>query len=178
MTMIESTNLEISNTQNDAVHPIRSGVLNALISGLKLILIPTDCSDHSRISIKYGIRLAQESNATIKLICVQESFDSDEDQEIASESAEGQNTRACTKLKQFWESFQKEIPCELEVRKGDVVSEVINAAKKEACDLIIMSSHGYKGLIYSMKGSTTEKVTRYAPCPVLCVKNEGRQFIA
>jgi hypothetical protein len=33
-------------------------------------------------------------------------------------------------------------------------------------------------LIYSMKGSTTEKVTRYAPCPVLCVKNEGRQFIA
>ncbi len=160
MTMIESTNLEISNTQNEAVHPIRSGVLNALISGLKLILIPTDCSDHSRISIKYGIRLAQESNATIKLICVQESFDSDENQEIASQSAEGQNVGACT------------------VRKGDVVSEVINAAKKEACDLIIMSSHGYKGLIYSMKGSTTEKVTRYAPCPVLCVKNEGRQFIA
>ena len=49
MTMIESTNLEISNTQNEAVHPIRSGVLNALISGLKLILIPTDCSDHSRL---------------------------------------------------------------------------------------------------------------------------------
>jgi len=43
MTMIESTNLEISNTQNEAVHPIRSGVLNALVSGLKLILIPTDC---------------------------------------------------------------------------------------------------------------------------------------
>jgi len=56
--MIESTNLEISNTQNEAVHPIKSGVLNALISGLKLILIPTDCSDQSRISIKYGIRLA------------------------------------------------------------------------------------------------------------------------
>ena len=53
MTMIESTNLEISNTQNEAVHPIKSGVLNELISGLKLILIPTDFSDHSRISIKY-----------------------------------------------------------------------------------------------------------------------------
>ena len=64
------------------------------------------------------------------------------------------------------------------MRKGDVVSEVINAAKKEACYLIVMSSHGYKGLIYIMKGSTTEKVTRHAPCPVLCVKNEGRQFIA
>ena len=178
MTMIESTNLEISNTQNEAVHPIRSGVLNALISGLKLILIPTDCSDHSRITIKYGIRPAQESNATIKLICVQESFDSDSDHENASDSAEGQNARACSKLKQFWESYHKEIQCKLEVRKGDVVSEVINAAKKEACDLIIMSSHGYKGLIYSMKGSTTEKVTRYAPCLVLCIKNEGRQFIA
>ena len=72
--MIESTNLEISNTQNEAVHPIRGGVLNALISGLKLILIPTDCSDHSRISIKYGIRLAQESNAAIKLICVRKAL--------------------------------------------------------------------------------------------------------
>ena len=87
MTMNESTNLEISNTQNEAVHPIKSGVLNAMFSGLELILIPTDCSDHSRISIKYGIRLAQESNVTIKLICVQESFDSDEDQENASEFA-------------------------------------------------------------------------------------------
>ena len=64
--MNESANLEISNTQNEAVHPIRSGVLNALISELKLILIPTDCSDHNRISIKYGIHLAQEINATIK----------------------------------------------------------------------------------------------------------------
>ena len=107
MTMIESTNLEISNTQNEAVHPIRSGVLNALISGLKLILIPTDCSDHSRISIKYGIRLAQESNATIKLICVQESFDSDEDHENSSEFAEGQNTRACTKIKAILGEFSK-----------------------------------------------------------------------
>ena len=49
------------------------------------------------------------------------------------------------------------------MRKEDVVSEVINAAKKEACDLIIMSSHGYKGLIYSMKGSNTEKVTLMLP---------------
>ena len=82
------------------------------------------------------------------------------------------------KIKAILGEFSKGIPCELEVRKGDVVSEVINAAKKEACDLIIMSSHGYKGLIYSMKGSITEKVTRYAPWQVLCVENEGRQFIA
>ena len=149
-----------------------------MIPGLKLILIPTDCEDHSRISIRYGIRLAQEFNAAIKLICVEESFDSDEDIKNASELEEGQDSRNCKKLHQFWESFQKEIPCELEVRRGDVVSQVINAAKKDSCDLIIMSSHGYKGLIYSMKGSTTEKVTLYAPCPVLCVKNEGRQFIA
>jgi nucleotide-binding universal stress UspA family protein len=43
--------------------------------------------------------------------------------------------------------------------------------------LIVMSSHGYKGLAYSMKGSITEKVTRYANCPVLCLKNEGQHFI-
>ena len=62
--------------------------------------------------------------------------------------------------------------------KGDVVSEIINAAKKEACDLIIMSSHGFKGLIQHDRQYYGKKVTRYALCQVLCIKNEKRQFIA
>jgi nucleotide-binding universal stress UspA family protein len=65
----------------------------------------------------------------------------------------------------------------LVVLEGEVVSEIINYTKNKVVDLIVMSSHGYKGLAYSMKGSITEKVTRYANCPVLCLKNEGQHFI-
>ena len=81
-------------------------------------------------------------------------------------------------MKNFLESGNSpECEVNLVVLEGEVVSEIINYTKTNVVDLIVMSSHGYKGLAYSMKGSITEKVTRYANCPVLCLKNEGQHFI-
>ena len=48
----------------------------------------------------------------------------------------------------------------LVVVEGEVVSEIINYTKQEVVDLILMSSHGNKGLAYSTKGSINEKVIR------------------
>ena len=173
--MIQLEKAEFKKTHTKRFRTNSKRVLNTLKVGLKTILIPTDCSDHSRISVKYGIQLAKENDAEIKLLYIQENVDIDKEKNKQS-NLETQDLRM-SQLQDFWDSFEEELPCEREVRTGDVVSEVIYAAKKGAFDLIIMSSHGYKGLVYSMKGSTTEKVTRYAPCPVLCVKNEGRQII-
>ena len=139
--------------------------------------MPTDCSDHSRIGIKYALELASRDSVEVKLLYILEYSDYPEEEQSEKDDGLGRTEKACGKLEQFWNSFSNRRTCELEVREGDVVSEVINVAKLEGIDLIVMSSHGYKGLMYSMKGSSTEKITRYAPCPVLCVKNEGHQFI-
>jgi nucleotide-binding universal stress UspA family protein len=54
----------------------------------------------------------------------------------------------------------------------------VRVAKERQVDLIVISSHGRKGLGRMLFGSTAEQVVRHAPCPVLVVKpphEEGGQ---
>jgi nucleotide-binding universal stress UspA family protein len=44
-------------------------------------------------------------------------------------------------------------------------------------DLIIISTHGRTGLKHALLGSTTERVVRHAPCPVLVVRAQEREFV-
>ena len=46
---------------------------------------------------------------------------------------------------------------------------IIETAKKEGVDLIIMGTHGRKGLERAIFGSVCDKVVRTAPCPVLTI---------
>lgn len=56
-----------------------------------------------------------------------------------------------------------------EVRRGDVAEEIIEFAGACDCDLIVMGTHGYKGLEKVMFGSVADKVVKTASCPVLTV---------
>jgi nucleotide-binding universal stress UspA family protein len=61
-----------------------------------------------------------------------------------------------------------------QVLEGDVASVLVDTARAEQADLIIMSTHGYSGLTRWVLGSVTEKVLRSAPCPVLAVRTARR----
>jgi nucleotide-binding universal stress UspA family protein len=55
--------------------------------------------------------------------------------------------------------------------KSDVVSDaVLNAAKKQQCDLIVMASHGRKGIKRLLLGSETQHVLTHSLIPVLVLK--------
>ncbi len=56
------------------------------------------------------------------------------------------------------------------VRFGRSFHEIAGAARSRKVDLIIISTHGYTGLKHALLGSTTERVVRHAPCPVLVVR--------
>ena len=58
---------------------------------------------------------------------------------------------------------------EHQVRSGDVVEQILAAAKDGAADLIVMATEGRQGFLDALRGSTTERVLRQAPCPVLAV---------
>ncbi|MCB0114322.1 MAG: universal stress protein [Caldilineaceae bacterium] len=49
-------------------------------------------------------------------------------------------------------------------------TEIIDAAKREKVDLIVMSTHGRGGVARWALGSVTDRVARHAPCPVLLVR--------
>jgi nucleotide-binding universal stress UspA family protein len=44
-------------------------------------------------------------------------------------------------------------------------------------DLIIIATHGHTGIEHALFGSTAEKVVRKAPCPVLVVRSDEREFV-
>ena len=55
--------------------------------------------------------------------------------------------------------------------KSDVVSDaLLAAAKKHQCDLIVMASHGRKGIKRLLLGSETQHVLTHAAIPVLILK--------
>lgn len=60
-------------------------------------------------------------------------------------------------------------PIPVAIRQGDVVDSIINAASDWQPDLIGMPTAGHHGFLDAMRGSTTERVLRQAPCPLLAV---------
>ncbi len=56
---------------------------------------------------------------------------------------------------------------EIQVESGDPALKVLGAAKRLHADLIVMATHGRKGLRRLVLGSVAERVVREAPCPVL-----------
>lgn len=55
--------------------------------------------------------------------------------------------------------------------------EIVRKAREAGSDLIVIGTHGRTGVEHVLFGSTAEKVVRMAPCPVLSVRQGGREFV-
>ncbi len=61
------------------------------------------------------------------------------------------------------------IEVDLKTGPGSVVDGILQAATRGRADLICMATAGHDGLLDALRGSTTERVLRQAPCPVLAI---------
>jgi nucleotide-binding universal stress UspA family protein len=59
---------------------------------------------------------------------------------------------------------------EICVVRGHPARTIVRFAIEEACDLIVMATHGTRGLQHALLGSVTDKVIRQVHCPVLVVR--------
>jgi nucleotide-binding universal stress UspA family protein len=55
------------------------------------------------------------------------------------------------------------------LRSGDVVGTILQAAEEQQADLIAMPTAGHQDFLDAVRGSTSERVLRRAPCPVLAI---------
>jgi nucleotide-binding universal stress UspA family protein len=55
------------------------------------------------------------------------------------------------------------------VRSGNVVKSIVDAAIEFDADFIGMPTAGHHGVLDALRGSTTERVIRHAPCPVFAL---------
>jgi nucleotide-binding universal stress UspA family protein len=140
----------------------------------KHILIPTDGSDLSRKAILYGVRLAKESGAQVTGLTVAEPYhaasmdmvlipvdegDYEEQSRLLSEKAMEQVKMAAQAA---------DVPCETIREVHDQpYRAIIDAAHALGCDLIVMASHGRRGISALLLGSETVKVLTHSTIPVL-----------
>lgn len=134
----------------------------------KRILCPVDFSDFSDAAIGYASQLAQESNAKLYFVHVDESqipYDAGyagyvppTDPEALREKL-GEVTPTVDGL--HYEHF---------LLTGRAADCIIAFAEEHDVDLIVISTHGRTGVMRLLMGSIAEAIVRGAKCPVLTVK--------
>jgi nucleotide-binding universal stress UspA family protein len=146
----------------------------------KHILLPTDGSDLSAKAVKVALQLAKSIGAKVTALNVTPAFPyvALEDSSIRipasikkqfhEVSAEGAS-RLLDKIKAL--AAAEGVNCSgVSVHSGAPYDAIIKQAKKSKCDLIVMASHGRKGLAGILIGSETVKVLTHSAIPVLVVR--------
>jgi len=148
---------------------------------LKKILVPVDFSQCSQKALQYAIPFARQFGAALTLFNVVPGYLPVPEMGVVDVSLmETQMHQAAERelaaLKQ--RHVASGIATECVVRLGNPYHEIVVAAKEMNMDLIILSTHGRTGLKYVFMGSTAEHVVRYAPCPVLVVREHEHEFVS
>jgi nucleotide-binding universal stress UspA family protein len=64
-----------------------------------------------------------------------------------------------------------QVPVASQLRGGLPADSILDSAKTLPCDLIVMGTHGRRGISHALAGSVAEAVLRKARCPVLTVRS-------
>jgi nucleotide-binding universal stress UspA family protein len=131
------------------------------------ILCPVDFDQGAPAALRLAAELAQERKAILHVLHV---VDLPPNVEVPLPFAELE-ARAATKLARLARGrVGAKARYRVHVTVGDPGSDVLSAARQLKAKLIVMATHGRKGLRRLILGSVAERVVREAPCPVLTVR--------
>lgn len=142
------------------------------------ILIPTDGSEQSQGAVRMGVDLAKLHGARVTgvhvipdyhlLIAYEGAFDPVTEERIEEEA----KTRAETYLGFIRDACADAgVKCSTLCETSDhPYDAILRACDTHDCDLILMTSHGRKGLAAVLLGSETRKVLTHAKVPVLIAR--------
>lgn len=145
------------------------------------ILISTDGSDVAQRGVDHGLSLAKRLDAKVTIITVTEPFPFHASaagagwvpipEDISGYEA-GQKKAADKLLASVQESAAKfGVSADvLHVPDARPAEAIVEAAKSRGCSLIVMASHGRRGLGRLLLGSQTSEVLAHSPVPVLVVR--------
>ena len=138
------------------------------------ILIPTDGTDLSRKAVIYGMQLAKSLGARVTAITLTEPYHiASMDAVLVAETAEEHDERVARVADRALE--QVKMAAEAAGVTAETLREshdqpyraIIDCALANQCDLIVMASHGRRGVAALLLGSETAKVLTHSTIPVL-----------
>jgi len=142
---------------------------------IQKILFPIDLTDNSSKVIPYVLSLSEKYGSEICLLHVVEDFAKwgggiyiphiplDQYREDTLKGAEKALDKVCEEKLKGCPRFQKKIAY------GDPAQEILNAIESEDIDVVVMGTHGRKGLEHVIFGSVARKVVRRSSVPVFTV---------
>jgi nucleotide-binding universal stress UspA family protein len=140
----------------------------------KRILLPTDGSEASQRAILAGVGFAREIGAEVVGLHVTPVFhvvttDSAMLEDTPEQYAAASAARARKVLADVERAaLEAGVPCRLEqASSDDAYDAIIETARRLDCDLIMMASHGRRGIRGLLLGSETQKVLVHSAIPVL-----------
>ncbi len=143
------------------------------------ILIATDGSTLSKMAVDQGLALAALTGATVVALKVVPRYP-----RSYFEGGVGVDSSDIKRIEGQWndaaqavveavktQGTAEGVTVKAVVSRSDLVAEaVISAAKKHKCDLIVMASHGHKGIKRLLMGSETQHVLTHSHIPVLVLR--------
>jgi universal stress protein A len=146
------------------------------------ILLPTDFSDCSAAAAGAARRLAAVFGARLTVLHVLDepaALDPMFRGEVPLELLRGRMEQYAREGMEAFVAAHLQGTENLETRfaSGVPYREIIREARETGADLIVIGTHGRTGVEHVIFGSTAEKVVRMSPCPVLTIRQGGKQYV-
>lgn len=160
--------------------PSGPGMESLMAPAIEKIVVPIDFTEASERAARYACALARRVGASLHLIHVLEApaFGSRLFEAHAAERRERLYQSARLRLGALVARLGTD-PCPIatEVRYGTPADSIGEAARHYGASLVVMATHGRRGLAHLMAGSVAERVMRTAACPVLVVRESGQVHV-
>lgn len=137
------------------------------------ILVPTDGSPASDAAIEHAIDLARQYDATLHALYVVDGAaysTLEAGAQVVVDALESEGEEATRRVAAAAE--RADVDCETTVATGTAYSAIRDYVDERAIDMVVMGTHGRKGLDRYLLGSVTERVVRTSDVPVLTVRQQ------
>jgi len=148
---------------------------------LRKILVPVDFSETGMLALEHAsfmARLAKADLILLHVLPVSEYHFEIPEPVMRIENHDEVNRVVEQKLSELVDSVRANYGCVAKSisARGKVAHEVMELAKEENVDLIIMGTHGASGFEEFFVGSNAHKVVTVAPCPVITVQTHAKKL--
>ena len=144
------------------------------MKSVKKILCALDLSQHSTLVAEYAVTLAKAFDAEITAVYAAPSLTQYVGFHVPPSSIENFVGEIVAGAEQTMQEFVtehfKDVKATGRVVNGYAAEEILNLAASGGADLIIMGTHGRKGIDRILFGSVAEKVVKSSPVPVMTVR--------
>lgn len=151
-----------------------------MVLGSKLILVPVDFEEVSRRALDAAVELAQCFGSRLTIMHAYEipTYAYSWLPYAIPDPFEEIEVTARKELSELLQEVQRKVPAATATfRRGSPAAEILAVINEQRPDLVVMGTHGRKGLGHLFLGSVAEKIVQLSPAPVLTVRGDATESV-